>query len=114
MLIVMMQGCLELLDRAGVKLKGKRAVVVGRSNIVGTPAAQLLQASAMLRFAFACRAKSLRSSFGPDAFATLSSANVSASSCVVATLALSRRAERLPMARGSEAIAATCSGETPR
>ena len=37
------QGCLELLDRSGVQLAGKRAVVVGRSNIVGTPAAQLLQ-----------------------------------------------------------------------
>lgn len=42
-----MQGCLELLDRAGVQLSGKRAVVVGRSNIVGTPAAQLLQVGAV-------------------------------------------------------------------
>lgn len=36
-------GCMELLRRAGVALKGKRAVVVGRSNIVGLPAALLLQ-----------------------------------------------------------------------
>lgn len=34
---------MELLKRAGVELSGKRAVVVGRSNIVGTPAALLLQ-----------------------------------------------------------------------
>lgn len=34
---------MELLKREGVQLAGKRAVVVGRSNIVGTPAAMLLQ-----------------------------------------------------------------------
>ena len=33
---------MELLDRAGVQISGKRAVVVGRSNIVGTPVAMLL------------------------------------------------------------------------
>ncbi len=38
-----MQGCIELLERTGIQIAGKRAVVVGRSNIVGTPAAQLLQ-----------------------------------------------------------------------
>lgn len=37
-----MQGCIELLKRRGVEIKGKRAVVVGRSNIVGMPAAMLL------------------------------------------------------------------------
>ena len=36
------KGCIELLDRAGVKIAGRRAVVVGRSNIVGMPAALLL------------------------------------------------------------------------
>lgn len=35
-------GCLRLLDEAGVKLEGANAVVVGRSNIVGMPAALLL------------------------------------------------------------------------
>jgi len=35
-------GIMELLDRAGVQLKGKTAVVVGRSNIVGKPVAILL------------------------------------------------------------------------
>ncbi len=35
-------GCLRLLDEAGVKLAGTRALVVGRSNIVGKPMAQLL------------------------------------------------------------------------
>jgi methylenetetrahydrofolate dehydrogenase (NADP+)/methenyltetrahydrofolate cyclohydrolase len=35
-------GILEMLDREGVELKGKRAVVVGRSNIVGKPMAMLL------------------------------------------------------------------------
>ena len=37
-----MQGCIELLERSGVQIAGKRAVVVGRSNIVGTPVAMLL------------------------------------------------------------------------
>jgi len=36
------RGCMHLLDRAEVELRGKRAVVVGRSNIVGKPMAQLL------------------------------------------------------------------------
>jgi 5,10-methylene-tetrahydrofolate dehydrogenase/methenyl tetrahydrofolate cyclohydrolase len=36
------QGCIELLDRSGIKIAGKRAVVLGRSNIVGMPAAMLL------------------------------------------------------------------------
>lgn len=29
------KGCLELLKRSGVQISGKRAAVVGRSNIVG-------------------------------------------------------------------------------
>ena len=37
-------GCLELLERSNVVIAGKRAVVVGRSNIVGMPVAALLQA----------------------------------------------------------------------
>ncbi|KAK7233421.1 methenyltetrahydrofolate cyclohydrolase [Aureococcus anophagefferens] len=37
-------GCVELLRRHGVALAGKRAVVLGRSNIVGMPVAALLQA----------------------------------------------------------------------
>lgn len=37
------KGCLELLKRSGVQMSGKRAAVVGRSNIVGMPAAMLLQ-----------------------------------------------------------------------
>eukprot|EP00640_Fibrocapsa_japonica_P003272 CAMPEP_0113943532 /NCGR_PEP_ID=MMETSP1339-20121228/25722_1 /TAXON_ID=94617 /ORGANISM="Fibrocapsa japonica" /LENGTH=320 /DNA_ID=CAMNT_0000948431 /DNA_START=238 /DNA_END=1200 /DNA_ORIENTATION=+ /assembly_acc=CAM_ASM_000762 len=36
------QGCIELLDRSGVEIKGARAVVLGRSNIVGIPVAMLL------------------------------------------------------------------------
>jgi 5,10-methylene-tetrahydrofolate dehydrogenase/methenyl tetrahydrofolate cyclohydrolase len=35
-------GCIELLDRLNVPLKGCRAVVVGRSNVVGLPLALLL------------------------------------------------------------------------
>ncbi|MEM9169368.1 MAG: bifunctional methylenetetrahydrofolate dehydrogenase/methenyltetrahydrofolate cyclohydrolase, partial [Pseudomonadota bacterium] len=35
-------GIVQLLKRSGVEVAGKRAVVVGRSNIVGKPAAQLL------------------------------------------------------------------------
>jgi methylenetetrahydrofolate dehydrogenase (NADP+)/methenyltetrahydrofolate cyclohydrolase len=38
------RGCLRLLDETGVKLEGARAVVVGRSNIVGKPVAALLLA----------------------------------------------------------------------
>ena len=37
-------GCMRLLKSADVDLKGARAVVVGRSNIVGKPIAQLLLA----------------------------------------------------------------------
>ncbi|KAG2616431.1 hypothetical protein PVAP13_3NG202924 [Panicum virgatum] len=36
------KGCMELLSRSGVTVKGKRAVVVGRSNIVGLPVSLLL------------------------------------------------------------------------
>lgn len=36
------KGCLELLSRSGISVKGKKAVVVGRSNIVGLPVALLL------------------------------------------------------------------------
>lgn len=36
------QGCIELLDRVGVPIKGKRAVVIGRSNLVGLPVAMML------------------------------------------------------------------------
>ena len=36
------KGILRLLDEAGVTLQGKRAVVVGRSQIVGLPTAKLL------------------------------------------------------------------------
>ncbi len=37
------KGCIELLKRSGVTMSGKKAAVVGRSNIVGMPAALLLQ-----------------------------------------------------------------------
>ena len=36
------KGCIELLDRSGVEIEGKHAVVLGRSNIVGLPVAMLL------------------------------------------------------------------------
>ena len=36
------KGCIELLDRSGVTISGANAVVIGRSNIVGIPAAMLL------------------------------------------------------------------------
>lgn len=35
-------GCAELLDREGIPLRGKHAVVIGRSDIVGKPMALLL------------------------------------------------------------------------
>jgi methylenetetrahydrofolate dehydrogenase (NADP+)/methenyltetrahydrofolate cyclohydrolase len=38
------RGCVRLLKEMGVKLEGARAVVVGRSNIVGKPVAALLLA----------------------------------------------------------------------
>ena len=37
-------GCIELLDRSGIELEGKRAVVIGRSQLVGKPLAALLLA----------------------------------------------------------------------
>ncbi|XP_075096776.1 bifunctional protein FolD 2-like isoform X1 [Nicotiana tabacum] len=36
------KGCIELLHRSGISIKGKNAVVVGRSNIVGLPVSLLL------------------------------------------------------------------------
>lgn len=36
------KGCIRLLDAAGVEIAGKNAVVIGRSQIVGLPAAKLL------------------------------------------------------------------------
>ena len=35
-------GCIELLEREGIAMKGKHAVVIGRSDIVGKPMAMLL------------------------------------------------------------------------
>ncbi|MAF65428.1 MAG: bifunctional methylenetetrahydrofolate dehydrogenase/methenyltetrahydrofolate cyclohydrolase [Planctomycetes bacterium] len=37
-------GCIELCDRHGIALEGRHAVVVGRSQLVGKPVAQLLLA----------------------------------------------------------------------
>lgn len=36
------KGVIKLLDRAGVEIAGKKAVVIGRSNIVGLPVSKLL------------------------------------------------------------------------
>ena len=44
------KGCIELLHQSGVQIKGKRAVVIGRSNIVGMPAALLLQVKLLFRW----------------------------------------------------------------
>jgi methylenetetrahydrofolate dehydrogenase (NADP+)/methenyltetrahydrofolate cyclohydrolase len=38
------RGCVRLLKESGVELAGKRAIVVGRSNLVGKPVAALLLA----------------------------------------------------------------------
>src|SRR5512135_840495 len=35
-------GCMKLLEKAGVEIEGKHAVVIGRSNIVGKPMALML------------------------------------------------------------------------
>ena len=37
-------GCIEMLDLAGIEIDGKRAVIIGRSNIVGKPMMHLLMA----------------------------------------------------------------------
>lgn len=37
------KGCIELLLRSNVEITGKKAVVIGRSNIVGLPTSLLLQ-----------------------------------------------------------------------
>lgn len=39
------KGCMELLRDAGVELSGKRALVIGRSNLVGKPIALMLNAA---------------------------------------------------------------------
>lgn len=38
------RGCMRLIAQTGVELQGKRAIVVGRSNLVGKPIAQMLLA----------------------------------------------------------------------
>lgn len=38
-------GCLHMIQSTGISIEGKRAVVVGRSNLVGKPAALLLMAN---------------------------------------------------------------------
>ena len=35
-------GCLELIKRCNIEIKGKHAIIVGKSNIVGLPMALLL------------------------------------------------------------------------
>jgi methylenetetrahydrofolate dehydrogenase (NADP+)/methenyltetrahydrofolate cyclohydrolase len=37
-------GCIRMLEMAGIEIAGKRAVVIGRSNIVGKPMFHLLMA----------------------------------------------------------------------
>ena len=37
-------GCIEMLELAGIEIDGKRAVIIGRSNIVGKPMLHLLMA----------------------------------------------------------------------
>lgn len=39
---VVYQACIEILERNNIPISGKRAVVIGRSNIVGLPVACLL------------------------------------------------------------------------
>jgi len=36
------RGCMKLIDKSGIDIKGKHAVVIGRSKIVGSPMANLL------------------------------------------------------------------------
>ncbi|KYQ90622.1 methenyl tetrahydrofolate cyclohydrolase / NADP-dependent methylene H4F dehydrogenase [Tieghemostelium lacteum] len=36
------RGCIELLDRTGIQIEGKNAVILGRSNIVGLPVSMML------------------------------------------------------------------------
>lgn len=37
------KGCIELLLQSGIEITGKKAVVIGTSNIVGLPTSLLLQ-----------------------------------------------------------------------
>ncbi|KAM2541729.1 hypothetical protein TB2_021258 [Malus domestica] len=41
-LCLSIRGCLELMSRSGISIKGKKTVIVGRSNIVGLPVSLLL------------------------------------------------------------------------
>jgi len=43
------KACIELLIRSGVKIMGKNAVVIGRSNIVGLPTSLLFQVNDLIR-----------------------------------------------------------------
>ncbi|CAN6541723.1 unnamed protein product [Malus baccata var. baccata] len=41
-LCLSIRGCLELMSQSGISIKGKKAVIVGRSNIVGLPVSLVL------------------------------------------------------------------------
>lgn len=47
-------GCMELLKRSDINLSGKEAVLIGDSNVVGTPLAMLLRNSGIAAYTL-CR-----------------------------------------------------------
>lgn len=46
------KGCIEILIRSGVEIMGKKAVVIGRSNIAGLPTSLLLQVTVLFIYSF--------------------------------------------------------------
>ena len=47
-------GCMELLSRSNIDLRGKEAVLIGDSNVVGTPLAMMLRNSGIAAYTL-CR-----------------------------------------------------------
>ncbi|MEN9559242.1 MAG: bifunctional methylenetetrahydrofolate dehydrogenase/methenyltetrahydrofolate cyclohydrolase FolD [Pseudomonadota bacterium] len=113
-------GCMHLLKHAGVDPKGKHAVVVGRSNIVGKPMAMLLvNASATVTVchsqtqdlaSITCQADILIAAVGKPHFIT---ADMVKPGAVVIDVGINRGANGLVGDVDTEAVAQVASAITP-
>lgn len=74
-------GVMELIARSGIKLKGKRAVVIGDSNVVGTPLAMLLRDSGVAALTV-CHRSSYQDLFDRAAQHKQEQARAEANSCL--------------------------------
>lgn len=74
-------GVMELIKRSGISLRGKSAVVIGNSGIVGTPLAMLLQASGVAALTV-CPRSSYPEAFAPPQIWKDDAARAEVGACV--------------------------------